>query len=168
MIAHSMRRATSEVPHRRALAAFLPRDGECLRDLGRWDTSPSLIRANTVLSEDRTLTTIRPEACQEIFYGDCSDEDSTRAIARLVPQTAALGSEAVHTTDAKFGRIPRVYIECLQDRANPLAQQRRMYTAVPCERVISMDTSHSPFFSAPEELVAQLTSLERLPRLAHD
>jgi hypothetical protein len=34
-----------------------------------------------------------------------------------------------------------------------------MHTALPCQSVISMDTSHSPFFSAPEELVAHLTAI---------
>jgi len=34
-----------------------------------------------------------------------------------------------------------------------------MYTASPCRKVIAMDTSHSPFLSAPEKLVEHLTSL---------
>jgi hypothetical protein len=28
-----------------------------------------------------------------------------------------------------------------------------MYTETPCEKVYSMEASHSPFFSKPEELV---------------
>ena len=32
----------------------------------------------------------------------------------------------------------------------------------PCEKVVSMETSHSPFLSAPEELVGHLDSLARL------
>jgi hypothetical protein len=30
---------------------------------------------------------------------------------------------------------------------------------MPCEEVISMNTSHSPFFSAPQELVEHLLAL---------
>ena len=33
-----------------------------------------------------------------------------------------------------------------------------MYTAQPCKEILSLHTSHSPFFSAPEELVAHLTA----------
>ena len=65
----------------------------------------------------------------------------------------------VKTSEAKWGRVPRVYIECLRDRALTPPFQKRLYTAVPCQQVISMDTSHSPFFSAPGELVRHLTAL---------
>jgi hypothetical protein len=34
-----------------------------------------------------------------------------------------------------------------------------MQAKVPCEKVLSMDTDHSPFFSAPEALVPHLTAL---------
>jgi hypothetical protein len=81
-----------------------------------------------------------------------------RAKSLLVPQGAAPLAVPLRTSEERFGRIPRVYIECLRDRAISPSFQKDMYTAVPCRNVISMDTSHSPFFSAPEELVAHLTS----------
>jgi len=37
-----------------------------------------------------------------------------------------------------------------------------MYTTTPCQTILSMETSHSPFFSAPQELVLHLTSLTSL------
>jgi hypothetical protein len=37
--------------------------------------------------------------------------------------------------------------------------QEQMFNNLPCEKVIRMDTSHSPFFSAPDELVGHLLSL---------
>jgi hypothetical protein len=50
-------------------------------------------------------------------------------------------------------------IECLRDRTLTPPFQKRLYTAVPCEKVIAMDTSHSPFFSAPGELARHLMAL---------
>jgi len=47
----------------------------------------------------------------------------------------------------------------LQDHAIPPALQKRMYTETPVERVVTMDTSHSPFFSAAEKLVEHLIEL---------
>ena len=64
-------------------------------------------------------------------------------------------------TKANFGRVPRVYIETLKDRGVSIQLQRRMCGTLPCERVLSMDTSHSPFFSAPKELASHLLSLAR-------
>ena len=68
-------------------------------------------------------------------------------------------STPISVTEGNFGRVPRVYIECLRDRAIPPALQKRMYTAMACRQVISMDTSHSPFFSAPQALVDHLLGL---------
>ena len=34
-----------------------------------------------------------------------------------------------------------------------------MYTELPCEKFIPMDSSHPPFLSAPEELVGHLDLL---------
>ena len=54
--------------------------------------------------------------------------------------------------------MPRAYIECLRDRAIPLELQRLMVAALPC-LVSSLDTDHSPFYSAPEALCEQLASI---------
>ncbi len=140
------------------LTAFLLRDGESLLQVAQGDTE-ALVLPNLIMAEDQGSATVRGETIKEAFYGDCSDEDVARAKSRLVPQAAAPFATPVHTTAENFGRIPRVYIECLRDRAITPSAQKKMYTALPCQKVISMDTSHSPFFSAPEELVAHLTSL---------
>jgi hypothetical protein len=34
-----------------------------------------------------------------------------------------------------------------------------MYAKLPCQKVISMDTDHSPFFSAPQKLAESLSAL---------
>lgn len=140
------------------LCAFLPRNGETLLQLAQQDME-ALVLPNLIMAEDQTYATVREEALKEVFYGDCSDEDVTRAKSLLVPQAMAPFATPITTTEENFGQIPRVYIECLRDRAISPSLQKKMYTALPCQRVISMDTSHSPFFSAPEELVAHLTSL---------
>jgi hypothetical protein len=62
-------------------------------------------------------------------------------------------------TPEHFGRIPRVYIECLQDKVITLTCQRQMSTALPCQKVLTLDTSHSPFLSAPEALLKLLLSV---------
>jgi hypothetical protein len=36
-----------------------------------------------------------------------------------------------------------------------------MYERLPCQNVVSMETSHSPFFSAPEELAGHLEFLAK-------
>jgi pimeloyl-ACP methyl ester carboxylesterase len=140
------------------LAALLPGNGESMLQIAQRDTE-SLLLPNTVFAEDQRSVTFREEALKEIAYGDCSDEDMALVKALLVPQAVAPLTTPITTTAVNFGRLPRVYIECLQDRALSPSLQRILYTALPCQKVISMDTSHSPFFSAPEELGEHLGSL---------
>ncbi len=140
------------------LCAFLLRDGESLLQIAQGDTE-ALVLPNLVMTDDQSSGTVRDEAIKEAFYGDCSDEDVARAKSLLVPQAAAPFATPVHTTAENFGRVPRIYIECLRDRAISPSVQKQMYTAQPCQGVISMDTGHSSFFSAPEELAAHLAAI---------
>ena len=140
------------------VAAFLLRDGETLLSVGENDTE-SLVLANLVMSEDGSSATLREEAIGEALFADCSDEDVERAKARFGPQALAPLATPVSLTEENYGRVPRVYIEALNDRAISPWLQKEMYERVPCRQVISMDTGHLPFYSAPEEFAGHLTSL---------
>ncbi len=141
------------------LCAFLPQNGQSLLDIAQTDTQ-GLVLPNLVPNQPEGYLFFKENTpFKDIFYNDCSDADVKRAMAMLVPEPIAPAATPVNTTAANFGRVPRVYVECLQDKAIPAYLQKKMYTALPCRRVISMDTSHSPFFSAPEALVAHLTAL---------
>lgn len=140
------------------LCAFLLRNGQSLLQVAQEDGT-SLVLPNLVMADDQSYSTVREEAIREVFYGDCSNEDIALAKLLLAPEPMGPSTTPIATTDQHFGRIPRVYIESLRDNAVPPPLQKRMYTATPCQKVISMDTSHSPFFSAPDELAAHLTSL---------
>ncbi len=140
------------------LCAFLLRDGECLFDLAGSDES-SLVPPNMVMSEDKSFSTMRSEALRDAFYGECSDEDVALARLCVQPEPSVPLATPVKITGDNFGRVPRVYVECLRDRAIPIALQRRMHSASPCQRVLALDTDHSPFFSRPDELAALLTAL---------
>jgi len=140
------------------VTAYLLQNGESMMQVYMQDTESSLGSA-IIMAEDQTYMTLRDDAVKEVLYGDCSHPDVARAKSLFVPQASAPFATPVISTEENFGRIPRVYIECLRDRAISPSVQKKMYTALPCKKVISMDTSHSPFFSAPEELVTHLTSL---------
>ena len=140
------------------LTAYLLRSGESMAQVSQRDTE-SLLPPNLIFPEDFSYCTVKDETIREAFYGDCSDEDVARAISLIVPQSASPFVAPVNTSEKNFGRIPRDYIECLRDRTISPSEQKKMYTDLPCKSIISMDTSHSPFFSAPEELADHLTSL---------
>jgi pimeloyl-ACP methyl ester carboxylesterase len=140
------------------LAAFLLPNGKTLLETAQTDDE-TLVLQNVEVDEDKGIVTIREDAAREVFYGDCSEEDVERAKERLQPQALAPFATPVGVGEENFGRVKRTYIECLQDRAIGPATQKLMYTELPCEKVISMETSHSPFLSVPEKLVSHLVSL---------
>lgn len=140
------------------LTAFLARDGECLFDLAQ-QAPASLVPPNMVMSEDSGSSTVRDAALRDAFYGECSDEDVALARLCLQPEPTVPLATPVRITDANFGRVPRVYIQCLRDNAITPPLQRQMYTALPCREVLTLDTDHSPFFSRPDELTALLHEL---------
>ena len=88
-----------------------------------------------------------------------SPELAAAATQRLVAEPSAPRSTPLHLTEARYGSVPRHYIECLQDRTIPIADQRRMQAMQPCASVTSLDADHSPFLSAPEELASALLAI---------
>jgi pimeloyl-ACP methyl ester carboxylesterase len=140
------------------LTAALPRNGQSMFEEFQQDTESAAL-ANFVIAPDESYATFREAGLREAFYEDCTEEDIALAELLLVPQAMEPIRTPVKTSEEKWGRIPRVYIECLRDRALTPPFQKRLYTAVPCQQVISMDTSHSPFFSAPGEVARHLAAL---------
>jgi hypothetical protein len=140
------------------LAGALPKNGQSMFERFEHDTTSAAL-ANFAIAPDQISATFREEGLKEAFYEDCSEEDIALAKLLLVLQAMEPISTPVKTSEAKYGQVPRVYIECLRDRALTPQFQKRLYTATPCQQVISMDTSHSPFFSAPGELAKHLMAL---------
>jgi pimeloyl-ACP methyl ester carboxylesterase len=137
------------------LCAFLLGNGETLLGAAQKDTG-SKVPPNMVPAADGSSVAIKPEAVRDTFYADCSDEDIQFAMARLVPQATRPLGEPLQVTQERWGRIPRFYIECLRDQAITIGQQRHMHHTVGVREVFTLDTSHSPFFSAPETLAEEL------------
>ncbi len=139
-------------------SAFLPRNGESVFQIVQRDPQ-TLGPQHMIISEDHSWAMIKEELLKDMAFADCSDEDIALAKALLVPQPIAPLATPVTTTEANFGRVPRVYIEALQDRALFPSLQKEMYTALPCQKIISMHTSHFGIFSAPGEFARHLMSL---------
>lgn len=156
VISQAAERCPDKVTRLVYLAAFLIPSGEAMLATALSDTD-SLIPPNLVVDEDDGWHMLKDEAQREALYHDCSDEDVALARSLLTPEPNAPVATPLELTES-FARIPRLYIQCLQDRTVSPALQRRMYEATPCERVVSLETSHSPFLSAPDELVTQLVA----------
>ena len=110
-------------------------------------------------SPDRRTALISPEGVRDFLYACCPPEIVESAIARFTPEPVAPFETPFSTTQERFGRVPRYYIECLRDRVVPIALQGAMRADLPFDGVYSLDTDHAPFFSAPEELATILRGI---------
>jgi pimeloyl-ACP methyl ester carboxylesterase len=138
------------------LTAFLLPSGVMPRSVAQEDRE-SLLQSYLVVDPDGLTVSVTPEGARRVFYSDCTDEDAAWATNLLVPEPLIPHRATVPSIPKpRCWQGPRVYIECLQDKALGPTMQRKMYTESPCERVYSLQCGHSPFLSAPQALAACL------------
>jgi pimeloyl-ACP methyl ester carboxylesterase len=134
------------------LAAYLIPNGKTQREYSMQDTE-GVLKPFVTRYEELNATTLQYEIYKEGLYHDCDDNIVELAKLLLSHEPVESGITPLQLTDANYGSVPRFYIECTQDKAVTSFMQQKMYTEMPCAKVYSMTTSHSPFFSKPDELV---------------
>ncbi|RKH40596.1 alpha/beta fold hydrolase [Corallococcus sp. AB050B] len=106
------------------------------------------------------------EALRAGFYHDVDAATFLPFALTLTPDIPlSLWTGKVGATKERWGRIPRSYLRCAQDRALAPALQDLMireadaFTPGNAFTVDTLDTSHSPFASQPQKLAALLDGL---------
>jgi pimeloyl-ACP methyl ester carboxylesterase len=167
LVGHSMgglviSRSAELRPHKIAmlvyLAAFLVPAGRTILEATAAGGSAHAI-TELILTEDGSAAALKLESVRQLFYADCEASDVALARMLLVPQAMAVSATPLLTSNEKWGHIPRIYIECTRDNAIPIEAQRAMTSELPCQRILTLETSHSPFFSSPNELSDHLARL---------
>jgi pimeloyl-ACP methyl ester carboxylesterase len=168
LIAHSMGGLTSsQLAQRRPddlagiiyLSAVVPADGAAgLPTLQQAGPACALLEEGALTpSADGTTITVTPQAARVAFYGDCPEPDVQRALPRLCSEAMAPMMTPVQL-GAAFRGVPKHYIGATRDRAVPLEFGRGL--AVQCgAQFQTIESDHSPFYSAPEVLLAMLLDL---------
>jgi pimeloyl-ACP methyl ester carboxylesterase len=117
---------------------------------------PGLVRAMRI--DPRSDRPDYQRQMKSALYDDVTDADFRVALSHLhcdEPLGVMLNPTLV--TPARFGRVPRHFIRCLNDKAMPIAAQDFMIGAID-ERAYgptythTLATSHSPFYAQPSAL----------------
>lgn len=137
------------------LAAYLPVDGDSIASLGRHDPDSLLPHATKVSLLGGKLTITAPQA-PSVFYNDCATNTIAHALSRLVPESVRPSITRIRLKNNRFGAIPKSYIRLTEDRAITPQLQDWMLRRQPCQRIVSLPASHSPFFSLPTELAEKI------------
>ncbi|MBT2187027.1 alpha/beta fold hydrolase [Sphingobium nicotianae] len=99
------------------------------------------------------------EAAIPVFYNQCAPADQAASAARLVAEPVRPLGTPLSLSAARFGSLPRHYIECANDQCFPLAAQRAMQAGMPCDTVVTLESDHSPFVCVPEQLAGVLIEI---------
>ncbi len=145
------------------LDAFIPKDGESVFSLVEMVQKQLPAASNTLTimecitpSDDGKTSVFKPEFAQQFFYADCSAEDIKFAKTNLSRQAFAPLATPAKVTDSIYGVIPKYYILCTKSKD---LDKTFLSTHVPCKKVYTLPSSHSPFFSMPEKLAEILNEV---------
>lgn len=145
------------------LAAFLVPAGQSMFDVRDAHAPDAAFERGLSPVARGAALAISPDHAEAAFYGNCAPADRQWALAQLVPEPVAPMATRLSLSAARYGRVPRHYIECTLDRVVPLAQQRAMQADMPCATVTTLESDHSPFLSMPDRLAQALhTIAERI------
>jgi pimeloyl-ACP methyl ester carboxylesterase len=147
-----------DIEHLVYVAAFALDDGEsvigALRSLDRHDVA---LAAAVVPNDDGSTSTLDPALAAAALYGNCDPEVVAAALPRLSLQRMSSMTEQV--TGSPRTTFESTYVVCLQDRAVHPAHQEVF--AQRCTNRVELDTDHSPFMSAVDDLAAIMEATAR-------
>ncbi len=143
------------------LAAVMPLPGQTMGALFDNTTEPRTpytAGSITVSDDGRTSRWHERGTAIPAFYGTTSPEQAAAAFDRLTPEPMSMRDAPMPLTTERYGSVARTYIHCERDESVPPGLQRAMVAAQPCATV-SLDTDHSPFYSAPGALAKILDAV---------
>jgi pimeloyl-ACP methyl ester carboxylesterase len=104
------------------------------------------------------MTAVLPEALQKIYSNTPARwVEIARANQCLEPLAAI--TTPISVSGARFGSVPRAYVEATRDQVMPLSLQRSMQARLPCDPVFTIESDHVLPSSAPEELAEHLIEI---------
>ena len=158
LVGHSMGGPTiSEAAERRPdkvkylvyVAALMVPDGVAVATRMKEDTTAE--SGKYVQRGKDGLSLIMPEdGLRAATYAGMSEDQIKWALGQLEPEAIAPMTTPVHLTEENFGRVPRAYVECIEDKAISIAMQRRMQQDLPCDPVLTLDCGHMAPWVEPE------------------
>lgn len=140
------------------VAALIYGAGANAFDVLRSDAG-SRLAAHLVFSADQSQVTVAPDAVAPIVYNGATEEQIAAAVPHLRPQPTEPFSARTELTDDVFGRIPKAYVECTEDRILSVDAQRAIQRANGCRTLATLDCGHVPMVARPEALANALLQI---------
>jgi pimeloyl-ACP methyl ester carboxylesterase len=137
------------------VCAFIPENNNSLYSEEIKTKKPTVALNVIIKPEKNSIELKKTKKIEDIFYNQSSIGDVIYARKRLQNQPLKPFLDKVELLFDKFNHIPKLYIECLQDNAVSIEDQRRMSKNINC-LVESLDSDHSPFLSNDLQLTEKI------------
>jgi len=139
------------------LAALLVEDGQTALD--QPDIPAREVQAPEFHTTPDGLAVASNDSLLAAAYEHASAELVERAATHVTPEPLFGLTTKLSLSEARYGSVPRAYIECLDDKVVPLDLQRAMQAVQPCKLVRVIATDHCPTYSAPALLADTLDDI---------
>ncbi len=156
VISQVAEKVPEKISHLVYVSAFIPDfEGSLIQEASQ--NKQSSMGKEMVISEKENEIALKlSPLIKSYFYNTCEEQDALWALSNLQKQPLRPFMDTVKLSSDRFGKIPKLYIECLRDQAIPIEEQRRMHGKLFC-KVVSLDTDHSPFLSEPFKLAEMVS-----------
>ena len=150
-------RAPDRVARTVYIASFMLPSGRRVLDYSRdrFSMMPGNVKVDRLTLSDR----LDPKVYREALYADCSEQDVALCRALLVREPSRPALTRLKLSESRYGRVPRSYIRLTRDNAVSIQLQDRLLNETKVDRVESLDSSHSAYFSRPQELTQAILKL---------
>lgn len=145
------------------LSAYLPKDGDSLQSLSQTDANSNLAKdGNFVVSPDYKYASVKAEHGADLFGND-ADGALQEAIGKsLIQEPLAPMANAVKLTSARFGKIPKYYVETMRDVVVSPSLQERMIKGAAVKTVFKVDAGHASYATRPHEVARAILAVAAL------
>lgn len=137
------------------ISGFLPWDSRTVFEISE-EGEDTVLSQNIDIIEERGSIVINENYLKEALYSDCSKQDIRLAKSLLRPEPIEPSSDPIIATSDGFGSVQKSYIICKNDNAISPSHQRKMCEIADVDTRFEIETSHSPFLSAPRKTVDKL------------
>jgi pimeloyl-ACP methyl ester carboxylesterase len=147
------------------VGAYLPQAGaadQSMAKLAESDRWNGFTKQNFVVARDYSSAGVLDSDIVMLFCDDCSAADQARTRRDFHQrEPLAPAGTPVAVSAERYGRVPKVYVKTLRDRAISPQMQQQMLDRTPVKRVLQIDSGHSPFLSQPAALAQALLEAAR-------
>ncbi|MBB3452499.1 pimeloyl-ACP methyl ester carboxylesterase [Rhizobium sp. BK313] len=137
------------------VAAYLPKDGQSLLDLGNSDKD-SKIGPHLQIMKDKGIAAIEYNARANVFCLDCNATFRSAVPNLIVDEPLVPLVTPIHLTEAHFGKVDKVYVHTAKDQVVSPSLQAAMVEATPVRKELTLQTGHTPFLTDPADLVKDI------------